>query len=236
MPLPLLKAAHKAGILPQYKIPAGRVDFGHLRQTQPLSLCFGFDREGGPVDRYYIDHFLTKSSLVIRGRVLEIEDNEYTLRYGNKQDLKSEILHVYEGNPKATIIGDLSNAPQIPDNSFDCIILTQTLHLIYDFEAAVATCHRILKPGGVLLLTVPGITPIDHGEWKNIWYWSFTEASVKKLAGKYFAVEKTEISTYGNVLTATAFLYGLGLKDVTQQELDYTDIHYPVIVATKLTK
>jgi SAM-dependent methyltransferase len=236
MPLPFLKAAHKAGILSQYKIPSGRIDFGHLRQTQPLSLCFGFDREGGPVDRYYIDQFLTKSAPAIKGRVLEIEDNEYTLRYGQKQDLKSEILHVYAGNPKATIIGDLSDAPQIPDNSFDCIILTQTLHLIYNFEAAIATCYRILKEGGSLLLTVPGITPIDHGEWKNIWYWSFTEASIKKLSYTYFTPAKSEITTYGNVLAATAFLYGLGLKDIKEEELEYRDPHYPVIVAAKLTK
>lgn len=232
----MLKAAHKAGILPNYRIPAGRVDFGHLRQTKPISTCFGFDRDGGPVDRHYVNDFLTKSAYTISGRVLEIEDNEFTLRYGQKQNLQSEILHVYEGNPKATIIGDLSNAPHIEDNGFDCIILTQTLHLIYDFEAAMATCYRILKPGGVLLLTVPGITPIDHGEWKNIWYWSFTEASVKRLAGNYFAPEKSEIRTYGNVLTATAFLYGLGLKDVTQEEVNHTDVHYPVVVAAKLTK
>ena len=41
---------------------------------------------------------------------------------------------------------------------FDCVICTQTLHVIYEVEGAVRTLHRMLKPGGVALVTVPGIT------------------------------------------------------------------------------
>jgi ubiquinone/menaquinone biosynthesis C-methylase UbiE len=70
-------------------------------------------------------------------------------------------------NPQATFVGDLSHAPQLPDAAFDCVVLTQTLHLIYDFKGAIATCYRILKPGGALLLTVPGITHIDQGSGKT---------------------------------------------------------------------
>ena len=46
-----------------------------------------------------------------------------------------------------------------PD-AFDCIIFTQTLHFIYDVRLAIQTLHRILKPGGVLLATFPGISQI----------------------------------------------------------------------------
>ncbi len=209
---------------------------GHLKRLQPISSDFGWDREGGPVDRYYIESFMAENASCVKGRVLEIGDNEYTLRYGKSTNLKSEVLHVHPGNPKATFIGDLSNAPHIPADSFDCIILTQTLHLIYDFEDAVATCYRTLKPGGVLLFTVPGITPIDHGEWKETWYWSFTEASIKRLMKKFFPENGIEVVTKGNVLAATAFLHGLGLADVSKAELDYTDPYYPVIITAKLTK
>ena len=47
--------------------------------------------------------------------MLEIGDNEYTLKYGGERVTKSDILHVDENNGKATFIGDLSNAPQLPD-------------------------------------------------------------------------------------------------------------------------
>jgi len=167
---------------------------------------------------------------------LEIEDNEYTLRYGKSNVTASDILHVNDSNPKATIVGDLTNMPQVPDNSFDCIILTQTLHLIYDFDAAIATCHRILKPGGVLLLTSPGITPIDHGECVDIWYWSFTEVSLNKMMSRRFSADKVHTHTYGNVFVATAFLYGMSLHEVTEKELMHQDIHYPVILTVKAVK
>ena len=66
-----------------------------------------------------------------------------------------------EGNPQATIVGDLTDAPQIPSDAFDCAIVTQTLQFVYNVRAALATLHRILAPGGVLLATVPGITKIS---------------------------------------------------------------------------
>lgn len=37
------------------------------------------------------------------------------------------------------------------------------LYLIYDARTAVSTLHRSLKPGGVLLLTLPGITQVACG-------------------------------------------------------------------------
>ena len=81
-------------------------------------------------------------------------------------------------------------------------MLTQTLHLIYDFKGALATCHRILKPGGALLLTSPGITPIDHGEWGKTWYWSFTNRALEALIAETFPGGKAEIETFGNVYVA----------------------------------
>jgi SAM-dependent methyltransferase len=133
-------------------------------------------------------------------------------------------------------VGDLSNAPQLPDAAFDCVVLTQTLHLIYDFKGAIATCYRILKPGGALLLTVPGITHIDQGEWKNIWLWAFTEASIKRLLGETFPSEGTTVQTHGNVMVAAAFLYGLGLPEIKKAQMDVTDPHYQVIITASALK
>jgi ubiquinone/menaquinone biosynthesis C-methylase UbiE len=83
------------------------------------------------------------------------------MAYGRENVIKSDILHIDDSNKRATFIGDLSNAPQIPDNTFDCFIMTQTLQYIFDFKKALRTCRRILKPGGTLLLTVPNISPIS---------------------------------------------------------------------------
>lgn len=225
----MLRTLHKAGLYKNYNPPPGKVNAGDLERLTPFSLEFGYDR-GGPVDRYYIENFLAKHAGFIKGRVLEIGDNHYTLKFGGQQVEQSDILHVDETNPQASFTGDLSNAPFLPDNSFDCIVLTQTLHLIYDYKAAVQTCYRVLKPGGCLLATVPGITPIDHGEWKKTWYWSFTRAGMIKVFEEAFPSEKVSIESFGNIFVATAFLYGMGLPEVEKKFMDNVDEHYPVIV------
>ena len=73
-----------------------------------------------------------------------------------------------------TFVGDLADGSMLPDAAFDCIVLTQTLHLIFDHLAALRTLERVLAPGGVLLLTVPGISNIATDEWGATWHYSFT--------------------------------------------------------------
>lgn len=213
----------------------GRINWGDLRRTDPVSKEFGYDR-GGPVDRYYIENFLQENEGDIRGNVLEVGDNAYTMKYGNTRVTRSDILFIDDSNPQATIIGDLSAADHIPSDQFDCIVLTQTLHLIYDFHGAIKHCHRILKPGGVLLLTVPGITQIDYGEWGDTWYWSFTGRAILRLLSEYFDPDHLLVQTHGNVLAATAFLYGLGGEEITREEKEKNDPHYQVIITGKAVK
>ncbi len=229
------KWLRKTGLYKSRLPDVGTVNAGDFNSLVPFSTQFGYDR-GGPVDRYYIENFLKKEAEQIKGRCLEIGDNEYSLLFGGSKLTQSDILHIDETNTKATFIGDLSNAPQLPDNAFDCIVLTQTLHLIYDFKAALATCYRILKPGGALLLTSPGITPIDHGEWKKTWYWSFTDKALIKLTAEVFPGSIVEVETFGNVYVASAFLYGMGLTEIPVEKLDYSDPHFQVIITVKAIK
>jgi glycosyltransferase involved in cell wall biosynthesis len=225
---------HRMGMMNHFIPPVGSIHKGDFNRVTPFSKEFGYDR-GGPVDRYYIENFLAENASVIKGRVLEIGDNEYTLMFGKSAVVKSDILHIDASNKKATIIGDLSDAPQIADNTYDCIILTQTLHLIYNYKGALETCYRVLKPGGVLLMTVPGITHIDQGEWKNNWLWAFTSASIKRMMAEVFP-QAPEIKTHGNVFIASAFLYGMGVNEVKKKQLDHHDPHYQVIITAKATK
>ena len=142
--------------------PLGGARFGNLRRVVPISRYFGFDR-GQPVDRHYVERFLARHAADVRGRVLEVGDDSYTRQFGGDRVTVRDVLHVNEHNPQATIVDDLASGERIPSDAFDCVILTQTLHLVYDIQAAVRTLHRILKPGGVLLLTVPGISQLDSG-------------------------------------------------------------------------
>lgn len=235
LPPIILTTLRKWGIYKNYVPIPGKVRLGDLLRTQPFSTQFGYDR-GGPVDRYYIEQFLEREKNAIKGRVLEIGDNDYTLRFGGKQVLESDILHIDSTNPKATFVGDLSTSTELPSNSFDCIVLTQTLHLIYHYQLALENCYRILKPGGVLLLTVPGISHIAQDQWRKYWLWSFTEASLQRMLGEVFPEDNVAIVTHGNVLVATAFLYGMGMPEIRKEDLDIHDPHYQVIITAKAVK
>ena len=235
LPDSLLKWLNHAGVYKHYTPPPGKIEPGDFNRLTPFSADFGFDR-GGAIDRFYIESFLQDNHQHVRGKVLEIGDNAYTLRFGNERVLQSDILHVDHCNTQATYIGDITDVPQIPSEEFDCIIFTQTLHLIYDFRSALRTCYRILKPGGCLLLTVPGISHIDKGEWRDYWLWSFTDASVKRLMAETFNGSSVDIKTFGNVYVAAAFLYGMGLPEFKKEYLFHHEPSYQVIISAVAIK
>lgn len=213
----------------------GRVDLGDLRRTWPMSRHFGFER-GQPIDRHYVEAFLARHAGDVRGRVMEVGDATYTHRFGGSRVTTADVLHVHEGSPEATIIGDLASADHIPSDTFDCIVLTQTLHLIYDVPAAIRTLERILAPGGVLLATVPGISQIDVGQWRDSWYWAFTLLSARRLFADHFASPDVTIEGHGNVLAAVAFLEGLASTELRPDELAVVDPAYPVTITIRAVK
>jgi glycosyltransferase involved in cell wall biosynthesis len=213
-----------------------KIRMGSLRRLAPVSRQFGYDR-GEPVDRYYIESFLRQFASDIQGQVLEVGDDSYSRSFGRDRITRQDVLHISEGHPGATIIGSLEHAPQIPSEQFNCVILTQTLHLIYDLRAALATLYRILKPEGVLLVTLPGISQICHDRaCPERDSWRFTPYSAKRLFNDYFPKNEVHVQSYGNVLTATAFLYGLASRELKLHELDHIDPDYPVILGVRARK
>jgi glycosyltransferase involved in cell wall biosynthesis len=218
-----------------YCPPVGRIRFGDLRRITPISKRFGFDR-GLPIDRYYLERFLSNRAEDIRGRVLEIGDSNYTRRFGSNRVTKSDVLDVSEGNPLATFVGDLICADHIPSKAFDCVIVTQTLDLIYDVRSALGTLYRILKPNGVLLATVPGVSQISQDQWGKSWYWSFSSLSIRRLVEEFFPAECVDVESHGNVLAATAFLQGIATSELERTELDFRDPHYELLITVRASK
>ena len=207
-----------------------------IYQLNPISRVFGLDR-GQPIDRYYIEEFLHRQSYDIKGCVMEIGDSSYTNKFGGKKVILSEVLHAVEGNPQATIVGDLATGDGIPKNLFDCIILTQTFIFIYGVHAAVANSYSALKSGGVLLATFPGISQIsryDMERWGD--YWRFTDLSAQRLFGDVFGDENISVETHGNVLVACASLHGLAAEELTLDELNHHDPDYQVLITVRAVK
>ena len=215
--------------------PVGRVDFGDLRRTAPVSRVFGYDR-GLPVDRHYIEGFLERHAADVRGRVLEVGDAAYTRRFGGARVDRADVLHAHADNPEATFVGDLTDPDVLPADTFDCVVLTQTLHLIYDVRAAVEVLYRALRPGGVLLATVPGISQIEEGEWGGTWHWGFTALSARRVMEEAFPTDAVAVEAHGNVLAAVAFLEGLAAEELTPGELSEMDPLYPLLLTVRAVK
>lgn len=208
---------------------------GQIARLKPLDEEFGYGR-GTPIDRHYVESFLARHCGDIGGRVLEVGDASYSRRFGGNRVARQDVLHVMPGNPAATIVGDLAQTGTLPREQFDCIILTQTLHLVFDMAAAVDGIHQALRPGGVALITVPGITPVDRGEWLESWYWSLTARALHRLLCGPFDPASVEVQSYGNLFAATAFLHGAAVEEVGIARLETRDAAYPVTVAARATK
>lgn len=238
LPRTILRWIQRARKRQPHEIPFGGVRFGDFKRLSPIGNEFGWGR-GTPVDRHYIESFLTRNADAIRGSVLEIGDNRYTRRFGGDQVEQSHILSVEPDNPNATIIGDLTQAGTLGEAEFDCIVLTQVFQLIFDIPAALDLLYRALKPRGVLLVTMPGITPmgIKIEKWSHVpWYWALTAATLRRLLEARFEPGDISIEAHGNVLTATAFLYGLAVEELDTSDVNFDDLTYPVIVTARAVK
>src|SRR5260221_8142586 len=146
---------------------------------------------------------------MIRGRVLEIKEPMYATRFGDAASIERiDVLDIDPDNPNATVVADLANAPGLPPNTFDCVICTQTLHLIYDLQGTVRTLNRVLKPGGTALVTVPGISQICHPRGGISWgdYWRLTATSATRLFEEAFEPAEGTVEAYRSVLSAAAVL------------------------------
>jgi len=211
------------------------INWGDLRRTTPFTRSFGFDR-GQPVDRYYIERFLQAHARDIQGRVLEIGDSHYTERFGGER-VKHAGIFDRPGNDQATFSGDLGAASGLPDATFDCFINTQTLLFIRDLERAAHNIHAALKPGGVLLLTVPGISQILREDMDREGdYWRFTTRSIREVFATAFAPGDINVEAHGNVLTSVAFLHGLATEDLSPAEMDAHDPDYEMLIALRAVR
>ncbi len=233
----LLPVSARRSIVRLTRWPAvGRVRLGDLRRLKPISAHWGTER-GRPIDRYYIERFLAEHAADIRGRVLEIGEDRYTRAFGGRKVTCRDVLHVARSGPPVTIRGDLTQADTVPANTFDCIILTQTLQAIYDVPAAIRTVYQALRPGGVVLATIPGISKIsryDMDRWG--YFWSFTSASARRLFEAAFPSGYVQVNAHGNVLAAAAFLYGLATQELKAAELDFVDPDYELLIAVRASK
>jgi hypothetical protein len=200
---------------------------------EPLSDCYGLDR-GTPVDRRYIEAFVCARRDAIHGRVLEVQDNTYTTRFGADRVAESVVVDIDASNPRATLIADLEQVGSLPRESYDCIILTQTLHLLRRPDRCIDNCFGALQARGVLLATAPSVSRVSptypHGD-----FWRFTPAGITEVFTRHWPSDFT-VHAFGSLRTCVAFLLGEAQEDLPGAVLDYNDSRFPLTVAVDAQK
>jgi len=203
-----------------------------LRSQRPRSECWGYDR-GTPVDRYFIESWLERHRGDVRGRVLEVKDDGYTTQFGGERVSSIDVLDVDPANERATITADLARADVIPDSTYDCVLLTQTLQFVYDVRSAVSHVRRALVPGGVALVTVPSVSAVVLETRPSVDYWRFTPASCERLFEDCFGTGNVDVTAFGNLVTCTSFLAGLASEELTTPELQGFDERFPLLITVR---
>ena len=72
----------------------------------------------------------------------------------------------------------------------------------------------------------------DYRNWGE--YWRFTDLAFERLFKEEF--EDVKVKAYGNMKALICFMYGLSLEDMKEEELDYYDEQYPMIVSVVAKK
>lgn len=62
---------------------------------------------------------------------------------------------IVESHPNVRLVRDDITRSSFPDDHFELILCTEVIEHIRDSAAALAEMHRLLKPGGVLILSTP---------------------------------------------------------------------------------
>jgi SAM-dependent methyltransferase len=202
--------------------------------VEPASRRFGVDR-GQPLDRHYIAAFLAAHRADIRGVVLEVGGSQYTRQFG-RSVTRRDVLAAATG-PAVTVVGDLTTGDGIPGAFYDCFICTQTLPFLPDPAAALRHAHKLLRPGGVLLLTVPGISQVsryDADRWGD--FWRFMPQGLAHLLTPVFGSDQFSLEVYGNVRVAAALLDGRAVEELTPAELNHQDPDYPVLITARAVR
>ena len=84
------------------------------------------------------------------------------------------------GGDFPTWIGDVMSMPQVPDSSYDAVVSHQVLEHLPRPWAALAEFHRVLRPGGVLVASVPHLSR-RHELPRD--YFRFTQEGMASLLG-----------------------------------------------------
>jgi len=95
---------------------------------------------------------------------------------------------------------DLNRPLPVPDRAFDVVVMSNLLEHIFEPLTLMTECHRILKRGGNMIMTVPFLIKVHQGPYDFLRY---TEHMLKRLLTQS-GFQEFEITKIGNIFDVYA--------------------------------
>jgi hypothetical protein len=131
------------------------------------------------------------------GRLLDIAPQDYEGAAKFFKQMNIETLDI-DPQSKATHIGDITKRNEfLKSDSFDVVVCTEVLEHTLNPFAAVNEIHRILKPSGLAIFSVPFNFRI-HGPLPDCW--RFTIHGLKHMLSNFLSLDIRSIETQGRDL------------------------------------
>ncbi len=170
------------------------------RPVDPADLA-SVDNEHLILIRANVDAFLRRALADSQGALQDVLDVAPQDHQGARPFLAEAVrLSTLDIDPTTapTYVADLCAGPlDIAAESFDAIVCTEVLEHTLDPFAAVAEMHRLLRPGGRLLISCPFNFRI-HGPLPDCW--RFTEHGLRSVLSSFEIEELCSLETPGRPL------------------------------------
>lgn len=181
--------------------------------------------------REYIAEFLFLYMKFVKGHCLEFNPPVYKdVIMAECAVTQYDVWNVVAGEG-ITIVADLQKADIIKNNTFDSIIFTHVLSAIPDPVKAVSELNRIVKPGGIVLCTVPCVLQKYAPDPKDCWRFTIDSLSVL-----FSGFSECKFHAYGNAATVAGSPYYLMKEHFPEHIMKYHDENCPSIVAVAAWK
>jgi SAM-dependent methyltransferase len=132
--------------------------------------------------RLQLEHWIWRNRGRLSGRVMDVGCQNPRRWLG-----EGYFTLGYTADTQSDRLGDVTELP-IDDEELDGIVCTEVLEHCADPFYAVTEMHRVLKPGGLLLVTSPFFWPW-HGTADYPDYWRFTDQGWRRLLRAFSSVD-----------------------------------------------
>jgi SAM-dependent methyltransferase len=129
-------------------------------------------------NRHLLLKLIEKHAHVVKGKTLDVGSGPLPrYRHLFKNSTEYVKMDIFE-DPNVDVVGFAENIP-FPDGSFDSIVCTETLNDVFEPTKAFAEFNRVLKKGGIALISATNIARTNDSPTE---FWRFTRNGLEQLA------------------------------------------------------